>query len=71
MVPAGRKSPVKLKKLFSDLKIASGDQKHYPVILMSNGEILWTAGVRRAALPLPAPGEETVRLTFIFDPERN
>jgi len=48
MVPFGRKSPVKLKKLFTDRKIAAEDKDKYPLIC--DGEtILWIPKVKRSS----------------------
>jgi len=68
MVPAGHRTPVKLKKLFADLKISARDKKHYPVILNPKGEVLWVAGVRQTAVTIPTTGE-VVRLRYLLNPE--
>lgn len=39
--PVGRKSPVKLKELFIDRKIPREQRSSLPVIVHSNGDILW------------------------------
>jgi len=70
MVPAGRKSAVKLKKLFADLKIPAREKRHYPVLLAPSGEVLWVAGIRRAAVSADAAAP-VIRLSFRLHPEPN
>jgi tRNA(Ile)-lysidine synthase len=43
--PMGRKSPVKLKELFSDRKISKESRHSLPIIVDSDDEILWVPGL--------------------------
>ncbi len=49
MIPFGRNSAVKLKKLFSDKKIPASQKNDYPLITSENG-ILWIPEIRRSDL---------------------
>ncbi len=47
MIPFGKNSEVKLKKIFVDAKIISENRKEYP-ILISGNNIIWISGLKRA-----------------------
>jgi tRNA(Ile)-lysidine synthase len=46
-VPFGLKGTQKLKKYFIDHKIPRAERRHHPLVI-SGGEIIWIAGVRRS-----------------------
>jgi tRNA(Ile)-lysidine synthase len=46
-VPFGLKGTQKLKKYFIDHKIPRTERRHHPLVI-SGGEIIWIAGVRRS-----------------------
>ena len=54
MIPFGRNSEVKLKKIFSDKKISSELKSTYPIIC-TDTSIIWIPGIRRSSL-FPARG---------------
>ena len=58
MVPFGRKNPVRLKKLFADAEIGSGERSAYPVVRGADGSILWVALLRNGNI---APVTETTK----------
>jgi len=44
--PAGFKGSKKLKKYFIDCKIPRRDRERYPVLVTSEGQVIWIAGLR-------------------------
>lgn len=52
--PSGMTGHQKLKKFFIDHKIPKTERLKYP-LLISNGQIIWIAGLRTAATGLPDP----------------
>ena len=48
IIPFGRKSEVRLKKIFNDKKISSDQRKQIPILCMKNNIILWILGVKRS-----------------------
>ncbi len=48
MVPFGKNGPVKLKKFFTDVKIAGEKRGTVPLLCLKNGTIIWIAGLRRS-----------------------
>ncbi len=58
MKPFGASSPVKLKKLITDRKLAAQQKDNLPVVRIPDGEILWVPGVRRSNFA-PATAQST------------
>ena len=48
MIPFGKNTPVKLKKIFVDRKISSDDKNKIPLLSLSDNTIIWILGVRRS-----------------------
>ena len=48
IIPFGRKTPVKLKKLFIDTKVELKQRDNIPVILDNSGRIILVPGIRRS-----------------------
>jgi len=64
LIPFAKKSPQKLKKIFSNAKIVSCKQKQYPVIIV-NGNIVWLVPLRRAEFARSKPNEPCLRIRYI------
>ena len=60
MVPFGKTTQVRLKKLFESGKIPADRKKKTPVICNNNGEIIWIPGVRRANFANICPGTKRI-----------
>jgi tRNA(Ile)-lysidine synthase len=56
LIPFGRKSPERLKKLIQAAKLAPEAKARLCVICDEDGHILWVPGVRRAAIGAVSPG---------------
>ena len=66
LVPFGKKTPVRLKKLFSDAGIGSSEQSAYPVIRGADGSILWVARLRNSGIaPVTKSAGTVLRLSVI------
>ena len=55
MIPFGKKSPVRLKKIFADAEIGSSERAAFPVIRGADGSILWVAGLRNSNIAPVTP----------------
>lgn len=63
MIPYGKKSPVRLKKLFADVSVNTAERKYFPVIRLADGEILWVVCLRNSAIaPVTAETHRVLRL---------
>ena len=66
LVPFGKKTPVRLKKLFADAGIAASERSGYPVIRGADGSILWVALLRNGNIaPADAQTRQVLRLSVI------
>ena len=66
MVPFGRKNPVRLKKLFADAEIGSGERSAYPVIRGADGSILWVVLLRNGSTaPVTETTKSVLRLSVV------
>jgi tRNA(Ile)-lysidine synthase len=59
----------KLKKLFSEARVARGEREGDPVLIDSVGRVLWVAGLARSILALPEPEQNsmTLGLSYVRD----
>jgi tRNA(Ile)-lysidine synthase len=62
MVPFGRRSPVRLKKLIQAAKLSPEAKARLCVVADPAGRILWVPGVRRAASGAVQPGQAFTRI---------
>ncbi len=60
LIPFGRKTPVKLKKLLIDLKIEKNRRDDLPVITDSSGSILLVPGIRRSNIAPVTEGSKSL-----------
>lgn len=61
----GKKSPVKLKKLFIDAKIPRGDRSRLPLVLKED-YIIWAPGIERCAGYAVGPNtKKTLEISFL------
>lgn len=64
MIPFGRRSPVRLKKLIQEARLTPEAKARLCVIATESGEIIWVPGVRRAAFGEVKPGQQCTRLSL-------
>ena len=66
MIPFGKKSPVRLKKIFADAEIGSSERAAFPVIRGADGSVLWVALLRNSALgPVTDRTKQVLRLSAV------
>jgi tRNA(Ile)-lysidine synthase len=70
MVPFGRKSEVKLKKIFTDKKISSDQKKQIPLLTLLNDTVVWIVGIRRSNIALVKTGTKNI-VHFSFEKINN
>ncbi|MBQ7887481.1 MAG: tRNA lysidine(34) synthetase TilS [Clostridia bacterium] len=64
MIPFGKHTPVKLKKLMIDAHIERAMRKSVPLVRDRQGRILWAVGLRPADCCRPAGNEEQMIVCF-------
>jgi tRNA(Ile)-lysidine synthase len=62
MVPFGRHTSVKLKKIFADCRVPREERIRWPVVCTGD-DVLWVVGLKRSAL---APVTELTREVMIL-----
>ncbi|MBO4632051.1 MAG: tRNA lysidine(34) synthetase TilS [Lentisphaeria bacterium] len=66
MIPFGKKTPLRLKKIFADAKIGTSERSDYPVIRGADDSILWVARLRNSNFaPVAKSSGEVLRLSVI------
>ena len=60
MIPFGKNSAVKLKKIFTDAKISPEKKKATPLLCLPDGTVIWVAGVRRSSFAPVEPDKQAM-----------
>jgi tRNA(Ile)-lysidine synthase len=66
MIPFGKKSEVKLKKIFTDRKISSDKKKQTPLLTLLDGTVVWIVGIKRSNVALVESGKTNL-VKFSFE----
>ncbi len=60
MIPFGKKTAVKLKKIFTDAKISPEKKKATPLLCLPDGTVIWVAGIRRSSFAPVEPDKQAM-----------